>query len=240
MAAPGPRVSQLTGLRAVAVLLVYLFAHPPVAWIECVPLQRRLQNPPFWQLLPHFESGVVLFFMLSGFLMGRLYLRKEFSRANVVAYARARAARVLPLYYVALAVRIFATNPPMASDVHGERRQGAVLAALLLVNANDFGALWTVPVECQFYAVFLAFWCAGSRTRSGRPDIGSGWDRARCAAVHLGTLAALATCVALSMGACVWCVFPQFENALQALYLPYTIHTFLYTSEARRFQREDA
>jgi peptidoglycan/LPS O-acetylase OafA/YrhL len=75
--------------------------------------------------------------------------------------------------------------------------------------------------------LFLVFWYATSRMRSGCQDRGVGWGRASCVVVHLVTLVTLAACVTLSTAACVWCFWPQFENALQAFYLPFTIHTFL-------------
>ena len=44
--------------------------------------------------------GVMLFFLLSGFLMAYLYLHVEFNKANINRYFLARAGRVLPLYLV--------------------------------------------------------------------------------------------------------------------------------------------
>ena len=42
--------------------------------------------------------GVMLFFLLSGFLMSYLYLDKDFSKGNITRYFIARTGRVLPLY----------------------------------------------------------------------------------------------------------------------------------------------
>ena len=42
--------------------------------------------------------GVLLFFLISGFLMGRLYLETPPTRENLTNYALARVARVYPLF----------------------------------------------------------------------------------------------------------------------------------------------
>jgi peptidoglycan/LPS O-acetylase OafA/YrhL len=41
--------------------------------------------------------GVMLFFLLSGFLMSYLYFDREFNKANIAGYFLARAGRVLPV-----------------------------------------------------------------------------------------------------------------------------------------------
>ena len=44
--------------------------------------------------------GVMLFFLLSGFLMSYLYFERDFKKSDIKYYFFARAARVLPLYLV--------------------------------------------------------------------------------------------------------------------------------------------
>lgn len=43
---------------------------------------------------------MMLFFSLSGFLMGRLYMQEPPSPKSIVRYFRRRAARVMPLYLI--------------------------------------------------------------------------------------------------------------------------------------------
>ena len=44
----------------------------------------------------------MLFFVLSGFLMGSLYLNRSFNRRNIWHFVVRRFARVIPLYYAVL------------------------------------------------------------------------------------------------------------------------------------------
>src|ERR1700726_3367243 len=46
------------------------------------------------------QIGVMLFFVLSGYLMGVLYLDRPFTFAEVRAYVVRRIGRVLPLFYL--------------------------------------------------------------------------------------------------------------------------------------------
>lgn len=101
------------------------------------------------------RMGVALFFVLSGFLMAYLYAHRKFDAPTVARYLRSRAARVLPLYFLIVAV-----SAPALSfwtyDV-GPR----LLQHVALIKAHD--VLWTIPVEIHFYVVFLLLWAAPSR-----------------------------------------------------------------------------
>ena len=103
------------------------------------------------------QTGVMLFFVLSGFLMAYLYTAKEFNRSNVVKYCSARVGRVFPLYYflvaVSVVVSVFVSGEtfyPYLFDVK------QTLLSLALLQAPY--VFWTIPVEIHFYFVFLLFW----------------------------------------------------------------------------------
>lgn len=101
--------------------------------------------------------GVILFFILSGFLMSHLYLRRRPNVPAVVEYARNRFARVYPLFAVVvlLSAVLFAA--------FGKRypfRLTPEMALDHLLLHGDFMTLWTISVEFQFYAIFLAIWIA--------------------------------------------------------------------------------
>ncbi|PAJ71669.1 acyltransferase [Pseudoalteromonas sp. NBT06-2] len=99
--------------------------------------------------------GVMLFFLLSGFLMSYLYLDRGFNKVNVKGYLLARAGRVLPLYlvvvlssyYLSLAGSDFLYNIP---DFN------ALLGHLLFLHGES--VLWSIPPEIQFYFIFIIFW----------------------------------------------------------------------------------
>jgi peptidoglycan/LPS O-acetylase OafA/YrhL len=107
--------------------------------------------------------GVMLFFMLSGFLMSYLYLDKAFNQVNIKSYFLARAGRVLPLYLVivfcsyllSLADKDFLYNIP---DFN------ALLGHLLFLYGES--VLWSIPAEIHFYFIFIIFW-AFSKNRAG-------------------------------------------------------------------------
>ena len=82
------RIQELDGLRAIAVLLVVtVHMHDKV-----------------WTLL-HGGLGVVIFFVLSGYLITMLALREEEARGRLdfIGFYIRRTFRILPLYYVVLA-----------------------------------------------------------------------------------------------------------------------------------------
>jgi len=107
---------------------------------------------PEWRLAP--SLGVVLFFVLSGFLMARLYLGKRPTAREVENYVVARFARVYPLFasvILATCVLYFMTgSTPFGIQL------GDFIPHLLLAGAG--GTVWTISVEFQFYAAFVLMW----------------------------------------------------------------------------------
>lgn len=80
----------LTGIRAVAALLVFMHHFGPE-----VPV---FQHPAAQALLSQGHTGVALFFVLSGFLIADRYW--SVGRAGMMAFVLRRAGRLLPLYLV--------------------------------------------------------------------------------------------------------------------------------------------
>lgn len=137
---------QLDGLRAIAVLLV-LFGH----WQWQSPLARALN----WGMV-----GVVLFFVLSGFLITRILLSlrtdapggAQRSRPAALRhfYAR-RALRILPACYLLLLASL-----ALGADFRGQLGWFVAFAGNHVVYSSgswDWPAyhLWTLAVEEQFY-----------------------------------------------------------------------------------------
>jgi peptidoglycan/LPS O-acetylase OafA/YrhL len=144
------RIPALDGLRALAAFIVALshFSN-----------QTGLFGAMFGKRAGQF--GVMVFFLISGFLMGRLYMTGRFDRANVGDYVRKRIARVFPLYLgvvvlSALAFHRFGLESPLY-----EVTRENVVAHLLF--REGVSVLWTIPVEVQFYALFIGIWWVFSR-----------------------------------------------------------------------------
>jgi peptidoglycan/LPS O-acetylase OafA/YrhL len=92
------RFDALTGLRAIAAIMVFLY-HNRTAWFSWMP-------QPLISLLNEFHTGVSLFFVLSGFLIGYTY--REQPALNRQAYTRyllVRLARIFPVYLLLLSAK---------------------------------------------------------------------------------------------------------------------------------------
>ncbi len=123
-------------------------------------------------LLPTFlggglgQMGVAAFYILSGFLMSFLYIRRPFGRAEVRRYWVARGARVLPLYVtvvLAAGAVVLLGGPPLYQFA----TLPGFLGNILLVSGTS--VLWSIPVEIHYYAVFVLLWacCAAGRPVAG-------------------------------------------------------------------------
>ncbi len=156
-AATGPfRIPCLDGLRAVAVLLVFI-GHAQLPTVVGA------------------GTGVTVFFFLSGYLITTL-LRREREQTGRIAlgdfYVR-RALRILPPLYAFLAFAVVLTLTGVVVD----QLTGAGLSAALLHYTNvvmlvgdsaelvpGSGVLWSLAIEEHFYLVFPVLHLALART----------------------------------------------------------------------------
>ena len=101
-AAPRRRLAELDGLRGLAALSV-LGYH---AWLYTTPRVSTGARDSTWEyVVGEMRLGLVLFFVLSGFLLYGPWIAAalgERPRPALWGYLRRRAARVLPAYYLAL------------------------------------------------------------------------------------------------------------------------------------------
>jgi peptidoglycan/LPS O-acetylase OafA/YrhL len=106
------------------------------------------------------QIGVMIFFVLSGYLMSFLYLNRPFNSAEVWGYAVHRGARVLPLFYgvviLALLFREIGRLTGLPMEFYTYMQQSILL--LTLIKGSD--VFWTIPVEIHFYALFVGIWAA--------------------------------------------------------------------------------
>ena len=131
------RSSGLDGLRAAACLAVVLFHSHSVAGISFGPLDPFVSGG---------DTGVWLFFSLSGYLLYRPFLTR---RVDLRSYALKRAARILPAYYVALAALVLLTGSPLPFE-HPVAYLS--IASSYQVPLRDFlGPAWTLSAEVLFY-----------------------------------------------------------------------------------------
>jgi peptidoglycan/LPS O-acetylase OafA/YrhL len=145
------RIPELDGLRGIAILLVLLYHYfslvsgKPLPW-----LQRTFAMG--W-------SGVDLFFVLSGFLIGGILLDARESPNYFSTFYGRRVFRIMPLYYVWIvayfAIAAFIGNP---ETWHSVPIYILFLQNSAKINHADLGTawlghLWSLAVEEQFYLI---------------------------------------------------------------------------------------
>lgn len=153
----------LNGLRFIAAFMVIIHHIEQIKGI--LGLKSLWENPCINILGP---LGVVLFFVLSGFLITYLLLveNKSFSKINVKNFYIRRILRIWPLYYLILALSFFVfpqINFFAISNLNELLSQdfGIKLTlfvfflpniSLLLYSPVPYGSqLWSVGIEEQFY-----------------------------------------------------------------------------------------
>jgi peptidoglycan/LPS O-acetylase OafA/YrhL len=148
-------IPSLTGLRALAIILVVL-SHIPYA-----------PNCPFFiQLCYKYlilgSTGVQLFFIISGFLITGLLLKEQAEKGSVNFrnFYQRRAIRILPAYFSYLAIILILKSVQIAKANNND----VLAAASFLSNVFNVGKSWlvahswTVSAEMQFYLLWpLAF-----------------------------------------------------------------------------------
>lgn len=181
-----PRFPLFDGLRAIAVLCV-LLVHVPGAEVLPTLLQR---------LIAHLNLGVVVFFVISGFLLYRPFIATRAGGASAPAlgdYAKRRFLRIVPAYWLCLTVLtvlpgvvgVAGGNPvPQYALVHTL----PILGGPTCYGFTDCGLTqtWSLVIEATFYAALPLYAWLVLRLTSGLSV--RAWIR-----VELAILAALGT-----------------------------------------------
>lgn len=102
------------------------------------------------------QFGVMLFFLLSGFLMTHLYWGKKPTLHNLLTYAISRAARVAPLYFLVVFFSFMIPYNIYNIEIYNIENIQVLISHLLFLHGNSI--LWTIPPEIQFYVLFGLSW----------------------------------------------------------------------------------
>ncbi len=145
-------INTLTGLRGIAAFIVFLSHGANQGMVPAI----------FGNGLG--QIGVMLFFILSGFLMAYLYLQKPFTKENARRYILARVGRIFPLYYLLIIASVVISGW-IYHDFHYAISSPMTIARALLFIDAPF-EFWTIPVEVQFYGIFILFWWAYQNNKS--------------------------------------------------------------------------
>ncbi len=102
------------------------------------------------------RMGVGLFYVLSAFLLTVLYIEKPPNKSSLHKYMVRRVARVFPLFYAALIIS-FILEVLTEISIFGAFDSWAVsFRNIFLIHGTS--VLWSIPVEVQFYTLFVGFW----------------------------------------------------------------------------------
>ena len=151
IAARNPRFRLFDSLRAVAALSVLLFH---IAFVL-----EGFTEPTWGRYATELNIGVTIFFLISGFLLYRPFVRARYAGEPAPAvgrYATRRLFRIVPAYWVTIAVTSLWIGLPVVFDhpwFHFTFTQ--------VYNREDLltgvGHTWTLAVEMTFY-IFLPVW----------------------------------------------------------------------------------
>ena len=172
---PGQRVRHLDGLRGIAIGLVLVHHFIP-------PLLNHVPGSPGAYVaatLTLAYTGVDLFFVLSGYLIGGiLFDHRDSPRLFATFYAR-RSARILPLAAICIALILGAQRAGLYGPAEGGAPWPVATYMLFATNllmawANDWGyrplsPLWSLAIEEQFY--LFAPWLVRRVTRERLPGL---------------------------------------------------------------------
>ena len=182
----------LDGLRGLCAALVF-YAH---AFAPSAALDPRWAPPPqFWWLNLGY-AAVMMFFVLSGYVIG-LTTSGPATAGNVRLYLGRRALRLLPVNTAAvlLAWALLPANPPgtvlanLGFLQNSEAYPGGMIFGLLPNNTN----LWSLNYEVVYYLAFLAWWRWAPR---------AGWVWSGLALLALASPAGLPVTAQISHYAC--------------------------------------
>ncbi|WP_372790342.1 acyltransferase family protein [Paraconexibacter sp.] len=169
------RAAGIDGLRAVAALSVLVYH----AWLYTLPtVDAGSTRTGLDYALHELRLGLVLFFVLSGFLLYGPWVRSALegsTRPRVGAYLTRRAARIVPAYYLAILGSIALLWPigdspgvrlPPAEDLWLFAVFGQNLKESTLLRLDP--PMWTLAVEVAFYLTLpLLGWIAVTMARRG-------------------------------------------------------------------------
>jgi len=156
---------ELDGIRGAAILLVVVW-HYGYCQIQTQPGTAAAYLMQIFSLT---WAGVDLFFVLTGFLLGGILIRNREAAGYFRTFYVRRACRILPLYYLSLALfavasELLVSGPPslhwawllgdpLPMGTYPLFVQNFWMADATTFGPNWLGATWSLAVEEQFYLI---------------------------------------------------------------------------------------
>jgi peptidoglycan/LPS O-acetylase OafA/YrhL len=132
------------GVAATAVVLYHAARH----------LNKVTSAPALMRIFQFGHAGVDFFFVISGFIILYVHERDIGLPTRIGHYTERRFSRVMPTYWVALALTILLAS---AGGRHGLPSATDALWSILLLPSHAeplLGVAWTLQYEIVFYAMF--------------------------------------------------------------------------------------
>lgn len=141
---PRRTFAALTGIRAIAATMVFLYHHRKYWYHQLPEVMSRFFN--------EFHTGVSLFFVLSGFLIAYTYEDKPMNdHRSYTRYLLIRLARIFPIYLLLLSVKYIDQGFPNTTITfltytlwHGFSDR---------YNLHGIPQAWSLTVEFSFYTL---------------------------------------------------------------------------------------
>jgi peptidoglycan/LPS O-acetylase OafA/YrhL len=158
-------IASLDGIRAIACLIVVAY-HISLITTNDIKIWNPSLVPGWLDALAFSgDTGVTLFFVLSGFLLFLPYAKALLFQApwpSLRQFYLRRALRILPAYYVSLFLMMLIYHPEY---LHRDHLKQIFLFMTLFLDSSPLtfkqinGPFWTLAVEWQFYLLLplLAF-----------------------------------------------------------------------------------
>ena len=188
---PKGNIDALDGVRAIACLSVVML-HINLITTRDIPLWDPQSIPSLLSALAFAgDTGVTLFFILSGFLLFLPYAKSllfdDAAWPSTRRFYLRRALRILPAYYISLLLMVIFFNPAYFQTDHW-RQWFFFLTMFMDSSVTTYkqlnGPFWTLAVEWQFY--LLLPWLA----------LGIGWLVRRVGSLR-GRMLMLVACLSV-------------------------------------------
>ncbi len=163
-------ITPLNAVRFLAAIAIVIYHYGRWSW----PFSLSVLQP----YVLNANTGVTLFFVLSGFIMVHVYGKTltTLNPQNIQAFYRARLARIVPLYIVALLLTVWSFS--VTNETWSVRSllfqlfflQAWIPKESLLLNFTG----WSLSVEFLFYAIFPFCFARLQRLRSSRQFVITG------------------------------------------------------------------
>jgi peptidoglycan/LPS O-acetylase OafA/YrhL len=159
------RVLPLDGLRGIAVLIVLLFHYLNNQYMAGDWSHLNKLEIFVMKITSLGWSGVNLFFILSGYLIGSILLKNKNSHNFFKVFYIRRFARIIPIYYVLLIVYLIARHSPAyqpGAELFEKEfsigyyflfLQNFMMSALGTFGPQGLTPTWSLAVEEQFYLI---------------------------------------------------------------------------------------